>query len=59
LKENTEAVYLNVLNLPYFIPPFQVRQRIQQISGNCGGKMVQLQGDRGIVRFNSNVAAQR
>lgn len=59
LKENTDAVYLNVLNLPHFVPPSQIRQRVQQIAGNCGGKMVQLQGGRGIVRFNGTVAAQR
>ncbi|XP_046650849.1 meiosis regulator and mRNA stability factor 1-like isoform X2 [Daphnia pulicaria] len=58
-KENTDAVYLNVLNLPHFVPPSQIRQRVQQIAGNCGGKMVQLAGGRGIVRFNGTVAAQR
>ncbi|XP_059351299.1 meiosis regulator and mRNA stability factor 1-like isoform X2 [Daphnia carinata] len=57
--EYTDPEYLDVINLPLFVSPSQVRQRVEQIAENCGGKMVQLQRGRGVIRFNSLNTAQR
>lgn len=47
------------MNLPLFVSPSQVRKRIEQIAENCGGKMVELQRGRGVIRFAGRNTAQR
>lgn len=58
-EAQNSGFYLDICNLPLFVSNFQVRQRIEQIAENCGGKMVQLIGSRGIIRFNTHDLAQR
>lgn len=51
--------FLNVSNLPVYVPRHVVRQRIEQIAENCGGKLIQHTGNRGILRFSTPELAQR
>jgi Limkain b1 len=51
---------LNVSNLPRNVPLPQVRQRVEQIMENCGGRLVQyLTGGNGLIKFPTPESAQR
>ena len=51
---------LNVSNLPRNVPLPQVRQRVEQIMENCGGRLVQYQtGGNGLIKFPTPESAQR
>ena len=51
---------MNVFNLPIFVPRALVRQRVEQLAENCGGKMVHMaNGSIGVIKFSSRETAQR
>ena len=52
-------VYLNISNLPLYTSGVLVRQRVEQIMENCGGKMIHQQGGRGLIKFTTPESAQR
>ncbi|ELT96318.1 hypothetical protein CAPTEDRAFT_189892 [Capitella teleta] len=45
--------------LPESMPIFPVRQRLKQLSDNCGGKVVAIGSGSALLRFSSLAAAQR
>ena len=46
-------------NLPFGVKKFDIRERLGMLSGNCGGRVMEVHENSAIIRFASHEYAIR